>query len=95
MLADIQKRPNGGDGWLRLIRFLPSSRQIQVRTYSPVLDKFETDQNSRSLSPVRCRRLVGENKQLLRTASRARTGEQASRCSLMMNNERPGAEAES
>jgi hypothetical protein len=51
MLADYQKRENGGNGWLRLIRFLPASRQIQVRTYSPALDKFETDENSQFVVP--------------------------------------------
>jgi hypothetical protein len=51
MLADYQKRVNGGDGWLRLIRFVPSSRQIQVRTYSPALNKFETDENSQFVIP--------------------------------------------
>ena len=51
MLADYQKRANGGDGWLRLIRFLPASRQIQVRTYSPALDKFETDETSQFVVP--------------------------------------------
>lgn len=51
MLADYQKRENGGDGWLRLIRFVPSSCQIQVRTYSPALDQFETDSNSQFTVP--------------------------------------------
>lgn len=51
ILADYQKRPNGGDGFLRLIRFLPASRQIQIRTYSPALDKFETDENSEFALP--------------------------------------------
>ncbi len=46
MLADYQSRSNGGDGWLRLIQFQPAGRQIQVRTYSPVLDQFETDADS-------------------------------------------------
>ncbi|HPD32323.1 MAG TPA: metallophosphoesterase [Phycisphaerae bacterium] len=51
MLADYQKRSNGGEGWLRLIRFVPSSRQIQVRTYSPALGQFETDSNSQFTVP--------------------------------------------
>jgi hypothetical protein len=46
ILADYQDRKNGGDGWLRLIRFVPASREIEVRTYSPSLDRFETDSNS-------------------------------------------------
>lgn len=51
MLADYQARENGGDGWLRIIRFVPSSREIQVRTYSPVLNRFETDSNSQFTIP--------------------------------------------
>lgn len=46
MLADYQGRENGGDGWLRLIRFVPAAHEIQVRTYSPTLQRFETDENS-------------------------------------------------
>ncbi len=26
---------NGGDGWLRILEFLPDGRTIKVRTYSP------------------------------------------------------------
>ena len=46
MLADYQKRPRGGEGYLRLIRIDPTDLKIQVRTYSPALDRFETDANS-------------------------------------------------
>jgi len=51
MLADYQNRENGGDGWLRLIRFVPDRREIEVRTYSPVLDQFETDDDSEFTLP--------------------------------------------
>jgi len=51
MLADYQNRENGGDGWLRIIRFVPSSREIRVRTYSPSLDRFETDPDSQFTFP--------------------------------------------
>jgi hypothetical protein len=27
---------NGGDGWLRLLEFLPDGHTVQVRTYSPL-----------------------------------------------------------
>jgi hypothetical protein len=40
MLADYQARHNRGDGWLRLTRIVPASNEIQVRTYSPALEKF-------------------------------------------------------
>ncbi|GMU20215.1 MAG: serine/threonine protein phosphatase [Phycisphaerae bacterium] len=46
MLADYQDRRNGGDGWLRLIRFLPADGEIRIQTYSPTLDRFETDAGS-------------------------------------------------
>jgi hypothetical protein len=46
MVADYQSRERGGDGWMRLMTFDPDAGQIRVRTYSPTLDKFETDANS-------------------------------------------------
>ena len=51
MLANYQGYPNGGDGWLREIRFLPGGGaggldRIQVQTYSPVLDAYQTDGRS-------------------------------------------------
>jgi hypothetical protein len=51
MLADYQGRENGGDGWLRLIKFVPATREIQIRTYSPALDRFETDEGSQFTIP--------------------------------------------
>ena len=52
LLADYQKRPNGGNGWLRLIRFVPARGEIQVRTYSPTLDRYETDADSQFTFPL-------------------------------------------
>jgi uncharacterized repeat protein (TIGR01451 family) len=46
LLADYQNRPNGGDGWLRILRFDPSEDQIAVSTYSPLLDQYEMDADS-------------------------------------------------
>jgi len=51
MLADYQRRENGGNGWLRLIRFVPAHNEIQIRTYSPALNQFETDANSQFAVP--------------------------------------------
>lgn len=51
MLADYQRRANGGDGWLRLIRLVPATRRIEVRTYSPSRDEFETDADSQFAVP--------------------------------------------
>ncbi|MEX2543111.1 MAG: hypothetical protein WD314_14990 [Trueperaceae bacterium] len=52
MLSNYQSYPNGGDGWLRIIEFVPSggeggSDRIAVSTYSPVLNRFQTDARSR------------------------------------------------
>jgi hypothetical protein len=46
MLANYQTRRRGGDGWMRLIEFDEANNQINVKTYSPTLDKFEVDSNS-------------------------------------------------
>ena len=46
LLADYQGRPNGGDGWMRLMTFYPETNEIKVRTYSPFLDEWETDVDS-------------------------------------------------
>jgi hypothetical protein len=46
LLSDYQWRTNGGDGWLRILEFSPANNEIRVKTYSPVLDQYETDANS-------------------------------------------------
>lgn len=46
VLSDYQDRPNGGNGWIRLLVFHPSENEINIRTYSPYLNAFETDNNS-------------------------------------------------
>ncbi len=47
MAQDYQTRSNGGDGWLRYLVFEPAEGQIEVFTYSPSLDEFENDADSR------------------------------------------------
>ncbi|MDB4810166.1 metallophosphoesterase [bacterium] len=42
MLTDYQGLPNGGDGWLRSLKFVPAENKIHVKTYSPVLDRENT-----------------------------------------------------
>jgi hypothetical protein len=42
MLANYQMLREGGEGWLRLIEFLPDGETIHVKTYSPVLDQYNT-----------------------------------------------------
>jgi len=46
LLSDYQSRPNGGNGWLRIMTFSPANNTISVKTYSPVLNQFETDADS-------------------------------------------------
>jgi hypothetical protein len=43
LLADYQVFGEGGDGFLRLMRFDPRTRKVQVQTYSPYLDVWKTD----------------------------------------------------
>lgn len=43
VLADYQSWPNGGDGYLRLVEFLPDGKTVQVKSYSTLLDKYLTD----------------------------------------------------
>ncbi len=46
ILANFQERPAGADGFLQLIEFDPDLDLVNVSTYSPALDAFETDANS-------------------------------------------------
>lgn len=43
IFANYQTLPNGGDGWLRIITFHPSSNSVSVQTFSPFLNRFKTD----------------------------------------------------
>ena len=43
MLFNAQEQANGGNGYMRLLEFLDDGVTIQVRTYSPTLDKWLTD----------------------------------------------------
>jgi hypothetical protein len=40
---NVQQQPNGGNGYLRLLEFLDDGVTVQVRTYSPYLDKWLTN----------------------------------------------------
>lgn len=50
MLANYQHYANGGDGWMRLIKFIPGggngTDRVQVRTYSPSRKQYKTDGRS-------------------------------------------------
>lgn len=37
-----QMLAKGGEGYLRLVEFLPDGKTIQVKTYSPYLDRYMT-----------------------------------------------------
>jgi hypothetical protein len=43
ILANYQMKPNGGDGWLRIMEFIPKEKKIVVRTYSPTLRRYAED----------------------------------------------------
>ncbi len=51
MLVDYQDRPRGGEGWLRLLRFLPRQGKVRVRDYSPLLDRW-MDRGEVCLEPL-------------------------------------------
>ena len=38
-LVNFQMKPNGGDGWLRLLEFKPDGRTLDIVDYSPVLNR--------------------------------------------------------
>jgi alkaline phosphatase len=42
LLADYH-----ADGWLRIMRFVPEENKVYVKTYSPSLGQYQTDNNSR------------------------------------------------
>ncbi len=43
LMADYQNETSGGNGWLRLMKFMPSLNQIQVKTFSPYpADQWKT-----------------------------------------------------
>jgi hypothetical protein len=46
MMADYQGRANGGDGWLRILRFEPDEDKVYVKTYSTWHDAYEADSGS-------------------------------------------------
>ncbi len=46
LMSDYQEHDNGGDSWLRLLKFSPTENMIHVLTYSPALNQYETDADS-------------------------------------------------
>jgi hypothetical protein len=43
LLSDYQNMPLGGNGWLRIMKFVPSENKIYVKTYSPYAENYWTD----------------------------------------------------
>ncbi len=43
IMANYQERPRGGEGYLRLMEFLPDGATVRVKSYSPVLDRYLTE----------------------------------------------------
>jgi hypothetical protein len=43
LLSDYQDLAQGGNGWLRIMKFVPSENMIYVQTYSPYLDNYWND----------------------------------------------------
>jgi hypothetical protein len=52
VLADYQDDPNGGDGWMRIMRFDTFANVIDVDTYSPTLQAIRTAPESDFNLPV-------------------------------------------
>jgi hypothetical protein len=46
MLVNFQMRKIGGQSWLRLIEFLPDGKTVQIKTYCPLLETYETGPQS-------------------------------------------------
>jgi len=43
IMVDYQKSKQGGQGYLRLLEFLPDGQTVQAKSYSPALDRYKTD----------------------------------------------------
>ena len=51
ILSNYQNMTNGGNGYLRIMKFHPSTDTIDVSTYSPYLNAFLTDTNNQFTIP--------------------------------------------
>ena len=47
VLVNFQMKPNGGDGWLRLLEFRADGRTVDVHDYSPTLDRRNVSPQNR------------------------------------------------
>ena len=46
LLANYQHLNDGGEGWLRMLTFVPADNKIMVQTYSPALDEYKEEPES-------------------------------------------------
>lgn len=46
LLADYQNYDKGGNGFLRILKFVPSENRVYVSTYSPYMNRYKTDDES-------------------------------------------------
>lgn len=46
MLVNYQMKKEGGEGYLRLVEFLPDGKSVQIKAYSPSLDHYKTDEQN-------------------------------------------------
>jgi hypothetical protein len=51
ILSDYQSDPQGGGGYLRILRISPSLNRVSVTTYSPYLNSFKTDDHNQFTVP--------------------------------------------
>lgn len=47
VLANYQMKDNGGEGWMRILRFLPGRDRVEFLTWSPYLGKSAIDAENR------------------------------------------------
>lgn len=52
MLVDFQGRTEGGQGFLRMMKFVPAENRVDFTTYSPTKGIYETDANSQFSIPL-------------------------------------------
>ncbi len=55
LVSDYQTRPNGGNGWLRILTFSPERDRIDVETWSPTVGDFIDDHPDNTAGPGRNR----------------------------------------
>nr|VFK59130.1 MAG: hypothetical protein BECKUNK1418G_GA0071005_100638 [Candidatus Kentron sp. UNK]VFK69031.1 MAG: hypothetical protein BECKUNK1418H_GA0071006_100930 [Candidatus Kentron sp. UNK] len=51
VMANYQFWGKGGDGWMRILHFHPEEDRIDVKTYSPVLDRYRHGPSSEFTLP--------------------------------------------